>query len=72
MPADKGAEDHDAAADDGEVGFDHDQRGGGRDFPRGIRFVEEDGDEVGADYRDDAGPGVFRGQNLVYGTSSGR
>ena len=62
MAADEGAEDHDAAADDGDVGFDHDQGGRGRDFPGCVGFVEEDGDEIGADYRDDAGPGVFRGR----------
>lgn len=62
MAADEGAEDHDAAADDGEVGFDDDQRGRRRDFPGGVGLVEQDGDEIGADDRNDAGPGGFSGR----------
>ena len=51
----EGPENHDAAADDGEVGFDNYERGGCGDVPGAVDwYVEEDGHVVGAYGGEDA------------------
>ena len=56
----EGAQDHDAAADNGEVGFDDDKGGRCGNVPGAVEgYVEEDGDVVGAYGGEDAGS-VFR------------
>ena len=59
----EGPEDHDAAADDREVGFDNDEGSGCGNVPGAVDwYVEEDGDVVGAYGGEDACSVVWFGR----------
>ena len=59
VAADEGAENHDAAADDGEICLHNNKGGGGWELPGSIGCAEQEGHVVCADYRNDAGQGPY-------------